>query len=586
MSGELNLTKTSTSIGEGAYSKVFATNDAQYVCKKFRLEHYDETGLCPSFLREVSAIITLKTSPYVIDLTDIQLQNGTAMIFMPRFESDLKNFISSHAMSLDADQIRLIIFQILKGLYDAFSLGIWHRDLKPQNLLIDQKHEKVVICDWGLSRFTSTDYFECVFTQPVQTLWYRSPELLLGKKDYTCKIDMWSLGIILCELINGHIFVPGDTDIDQLFRIFRILGTPNEQTWPGVTHYDNFKTSYPVWAPTDLKTQVKTQDPHCLDLLAKMLTLDPNQRIDVVNALNHPYFDSLRPQPFNDINMITNLLTATQVNPVIDAQYLVRQTEVTEKMRWILFDWLMECNKVLIKTCSRTLLLAYYYVDLALSKLSIGRGRLQLVGCTCLHLATKVGDICFTDIADYVYICDNVYTKEDFLDMELTIVKAFDYNLYCMTEYAYLKLFNYHYEHIESFHHKTSYLLRVMLTRLSFRRYRSHEIALATILYFEPQIKIDYQLFLTSKHTLTEIVTELKTVISKWDTSPTPDRILSFCPTYYQCTKAEIQQPLNQVASDSKNEAGSEPDQISSPYKEEEKVTLSESHTVSKIIFE
>ncbi|XP_028078882.1 cell division control protein 2 homolog isoform X2 [Camellia sinensis] len=125
------------------------------------------------------------------------------------------------------------------------------------------------------------------------TLWYRAPEILLGSRHYSTPVDVWSVGCIFAEMVNQRPLFPGDSEIDELFKIFRILGTPNEDTWPGVTSLADFKSAFPKWPSKDLATVVPNLDSAGIDLLSKMLCLDPSRRITARSALEHEYFKDI-----------------------------------------------------------------------------------------------------------------------------------------------------------------------------------------------------------------------------------------------------------------------------------------------------
>jgi len=130
-------------------------------------------------------------------------------------------------------------------------------------------------------------------TLQVVTLWYRAPEILLGGKHYSVGVDMWSIGCIFAELVTKQPLFPGDSEIDQLYRIFRVCGTPNETIWPGVSRLPDWLPTFPQWNAKSMSSIVPGVDPLGADLMGMMLTYEPNQRISGKDALLHPYFNEL-----------------------------------------------------------------------------------------------------------------------------------------------------------------------------------------------------------------------------------------------------------------------------------------------------
>lgn len=174
------------------------------------------------------------------------------------------------------------------------SQRIFHRDLKPNNVLINKEKMEIRIADFGLARAYSLPLKP--YTHEVVTLWYRAPEILLGAKDYSLGVDSWSVGCIFYELVQNKIFLAGDSEIDQIFKIFKLLGTPNKSSWPGVTEYDFWKDSFPKFNPVPGEFEQhcdRFDDKNGLDLLRQLVKLVPSERISVIEALNHPYFDDL-----------------------------------------------------------------------------------------------------------------------------------------------------------------------------------------------------------------------------------------------------------------------------------------------------
>lgn len=154
-------------------------------------------------------------------------------------DQDLKKYFDSLNGEIDLDVVKSFMYQLLRGLAFCHSHNVLHRDLKPQNLLIN-KNGELKLADFGLARAFGIPV-KC-YSAEVVTLWYRPPDVLFGAKLYTTSIDMWSAGCIFAELANaGRPLFPGSDVDDQLKRIFKLLGTPTEENWPGVSQLADFK---------------------------------------------------------------------------------------------------------------------------------------------------------------------------------------------------------------------------------------------------------------------------------------------------------------------------------------------------------
>lgn len=134
------------------------------------------------------------------------------------------------------------------------------------------------------------------FTHEVVTLWYRPPEILLGSKTYALPMDMWAVGAIIAEMVTKRPLFPGDSEIDEIFRIFRIQGTPSEETWPGCSGLPDWNESFPVWPQLQISRFVPDFCTQGIDLIERLLTLDPKTRLSARQALQHPYLEGMAEQ--------------------------------------------------------------------------------------------------------------------------------------------------------------------------------------------------------------------------------------------------------------------------------------------------
>ncbi|XP_073154577.1 cell division control protein 2 homolog C [Henckelia pumila] len=295
-------------VGEGTYGKVYRAKEkatGQVVAlKKTRLE-MDEEGVPPTALREVSLLQMLSQSLYVVRLLCVEHvdnKNGKPLLYLvfEYLDTDLKKFIDSHRKGpnprpLPQQLIQSFLYQLCKGVSHCHSHGVLHRDLKPQNLLLDKDKGVLKIADLGLGRAFTVPLKS--YTHEIVTLWYRAPEVLLGSTNYSTAVDMWSVGCIFAEMVRRQALFPGDSEFQQLLHIFRLLGTPTEIQWPGVRSLRDWHV-YPQWEPQNLTRAVPSLGPDGVDLLSKMLTYDPAERISAKAALDHPYFDSLDKSQF------------------------------------------------------------------------------------------------------------------------------------------------------------------------------------------------------------------------------------------------------------------------------------------------
>ncbi|CAG8626807.1 1942_t:CDS:2, partial [Scutellospora calospora] len=228
------------------------------------------------------------------------LQEKKLYLIFEYCDMDLKKYIDSAPFGLPVDIIKKFTYQLLCGIKYCHSHRILHRDLKPQNLLIGLDGN-LKLADFGLARDFSNSIG--VLTHEVVTLWYRPPELLLGARYYSTGVDMWSVGCIFAEMMSSYALFRGipswsrenfrDSEIDQLFKIFGILGTPDERLWPGVHQLPNFKFIFPSWRRYPLNQIFPWMSYDAINLLENLLIYVPSRRIAARTALRHTYFDDI-----------------------------------------------------------------------------------------------------------------------------------------------------------------------------------------------------------------------------------------------------------------------------------------------------
>ncbi|CBY18142.1 unnamed protein product [Oikopleura dioica] len=281
-------------IGEGTYGVVYKAiyqpDKTTVALKKIRVEGDDE-GVPSTSIREIALLKELKHEN-IVKLIDVSLDEEQLFLIFEFLSCDLKNYLDKQRRAkkrLDQITVKSYTFQILQALSFCHSRRVLHRDLKPQNLLISPETGILKLADFGLGRAFNIPLR--VYTHEVVTLWYRAPEVLLGCLRYSIPIDMWAVGAIMAEIATLRALFAGDSEIDQLYRIFRILGTPSNKIWKGVENFKDWKEGFPKWEGSGIP--FADDWPMCdlgKDLLKKFLIYDPASRISAKAALNHPYF--------------------------------------------------------------------------------------------------------------------------------------------------------------------------------------------------------------------------------------------------------------------------------------------------------
>lgn len=228
----------------------------------------------------------------IVRLHDVIHTENKLMLVFEHMDKDLKRYMDTvgDRGALPSSTIKSFMHQLLQGIEFCHANRVLHRDLKPQNLLINTKGQ-LKLGDFGLARAFGIPVN--TFSNEVVTLWYRAPDVLLGSRTYNTSIDIWSAGCIMAEMYTGRPLFPGTTNEDQLVRIFRIMGTPSERTWPGISQFSEYKPNFQMFATQNLSSILPQIDPTGIDLLQRMLQLRPELRCSAHEALQHPWFADL-----------------------------------------------------------------------------------------------------------------------------------------------------------------------------------------------------------------------------------------------------------------------------------------------------
>ena len=265
-----------------------------------KLDQEDE-GVPSTAIREVSLLKCLEHEN-VVRLYDVFCSQKKLILIFEFVDSDLKKYMKTRGQPLTPELVKSFAYQLVLGVDYCHANRIIHRDLKPQNLLIDSEN-RLKIADFGLARAFSIPIPK--YTHEVVTVWYRCPEILLGCQKYAIAVDNWSVGCIIAELANNTPLFPGDSEIDTIFRIFRKLGTPSEQIWPGLDQLADFKDSFPKWRPRGLNNipglSANLGDDG-LDLLSSFLAYSPSTRLSCKRALSHKFFQGCDKENQRSVN--------------------------------------------------------------------------------------------------------------------------------------------------------------------------------------------------------------------------------------------------------------------------------------------
>lgn len=436
--------KSVYSLGKGAFGQVELYEDkhgSKYAVKTIENK---KDGIAPSSLREIS-ILTKLHHPNIVNVFDINLNIDNTIIIMEAAVSDFKNYLDKNSPS--REEIMVFMYQLVKGLEYMHSQTVWHRDIKPQNLLVFSDGS-IKYTDFGISRFGALPNNK--YTDQIFTLFWRPPEILLGSKYYGPEVDIWALGIVFGEMARNKLVIYAKNEKGTLEKIVLRIGRMREQDWPGISgmkffdHIKNINEQHPngsIFSEQIIKDKL---DDVGIDLLFKMLTPNPSRRISVYDIVNHPYFNSVK----NDLDKKYNYQTVsptvcgnTRVSEDSEPTRTVYGGEISDSMIEILFEWLNEVSAQ-YNLNAQTLLYARNIFDKYARNNKIVGSDLQLIGITSLLISGKIFEVFPPHTKDFVYITDNTYTQERMIEAEQEILTKLKLRLMFPNVHEFISYYN------------------------------------------------------------------------------------------------------------------------------------------------
>lgn len=286
-------------VGSGTYGKVFKAihvyTKSLVALKKIRMEG-ERDGFPVTAVREIKLLQSLK-HPNIVNLQEVMVEKNDCFMVFEYLSHDLTGLLNHPSFKLEPSHKKHLAKQLFEGLDYLHRRGVLHRDIKAANILVSSDGQ-LKLADFGLARFYAKRR-QLDYTNRVITIWYRSPELLLGETQYGPEVDIWSAACVLVEIFTRHAIFPGDGgEISQLEKIYAILGTPNKVEWPGLVDMAWFELLRPTARrPNVFADKYKDRvTPAAFELLQAMFQYDPAKRPSASDVLEHPYFTVEEPQ--------------------------------------------------------------------------------------------------------------------------------------------------------------------------------------------------------------------------------------------------------------------------------------------------
>lgn len=287
-------------VGSGTYGKVFKAIHVYtknlVALKKIRMDG-EKDGFPVTAIREIKLLQSLKHEN-VVCLQEVMVENNDCFMVFEYLSHDLTGLLNHPTFKLENSHKKHLAKQLFDGLNHLHRRGVLHRDIKAANILISNTG-LLKLADFGLARFYSKTG-QPDYTNRVITIWYRSPELLLGETQYGPAVDIWSAACVMIEIFTKHAIFPGDGgEINQLDKIYNVLGTPTRAEWPGLVDMAWFELLRPLERKhnTFAEKYQERLTPAAFELLQAMLLYNPAKRPTASDVLEHPYFNTEEPAP-------------------------------------------------------------------------------------------------------------------------------------------------------------------------------------------------------------------------------------------------------------------------------------------------
>ncbi|XP_062377670.1 serine/threonine-protein kinase MAK isoform X2 [Sardina pilchardus] len=317
----MNRYTTLKQLGDGTYGSVLmgkSNESGELVAIKRMKRKFYSWEECMN-LREVKSLKKLNHAN-VVKLKEVIRENDHLYFVFEYMKENLYQLMKDRNKLFPESAIRNISFQILQGLSFIHKHGFFHRDMKPENLLC-MGPELVKIADFGLAREIRS---RPPYTDYVSTRWYRAPEVLLRSSVYSSPIDMWAVGCIMAELYTLRPLFPGNSEVDEIFKICQVLGTVKKSDWPeGYQLASAMNFRFPQCVPTPLKTLIPNASNEAISLMRDMLMWDPKKRPTAAQALRYPYFQVgqlLGPRPLSSDLRKSQAKSSQAPDPKLDIQ--------------------------------------------------------------------------------------------------------------------------------------------------------------------------------------------------------------------------------------------------------------------------